>query len=99
MAKPAKQLIDEILATLTEAELTQINKLIEHLKELYLKDVPVDYEELKIPIDCENDGFCISELNAKQRLYLAQKGYKIKCRYIPSTKNQRSWVDMFLFLY
>jgi hypothetical protein len=99
MAKPAKQLIDEILATLTDDELTQINKNIEYFKQVYLNDVSVDCDEPAVPIDCQNYGFNIDSLNAKQRLYLVRLGYKVTCRYFEPTKNQSSRYEIYLFLY
>lgn len=72
MATVASNLIREILNEITEDEMKQIQETLEKLKKFYLEN--------KISHDCPVDGkygFPIEKLNAKQRLWLANAGYKV----------------------
>lgn len=74
MATPAKYLIEDILAELTEEEIKQIQETLEKLKKFYLQNKWVQDESY--PVDSKY-GFPIRHLNCKQRLWLANAGYKV----------------------
>lgn len=74
MATHARQLIEEILVELTEEEMKQIQQTLIRLKKYYLENKWVDDESY--PVDGKY-GFRIQHLNCKQRLWLANAGYKV----------------------
>lgn len=72
MATQASTLIQEILAEITEDEMKQIQETLEKLKKFYLENKQTHAG----PIDSKY-GFNIHHLNCKQRLWLANAGYKV----------------------
>lgn len=84
MVQSAESMKQEILQTLSIDEIEEIKAILAKFKRMYVDSVwTIDDRR---PIDCESIGFSVSCFNPKQRLYLANLGYRIVTTWDPTDK-------------